>query len=60
MAKRPAAEIKEVVQKAVEVIDLAHLFDRYPKQLCGSQRQRVATGLTIVRGPQVFLFDERL
>ncbi|MGR3660176.1 MAG: ABC transporter ATP-binding protein [Paracoccaceae bacterium] len=60
MAKRPAAEIKEVVEKAAEVLDLAHLLDRLPKQLSGGQRQRVAMGRAIVRDPQVFLFDEPL
>jgi len=60
MAKRPEAEIKEKVQKAAEVLDLAHLLDRFPKQLSGGQRQRVAMGRAIVRDPQVFLFDEPL
>ncbi|SPF80643.1 ABC transporter ATP-binding protein [Pseudoprimorskyibacter insulae] len=60
MAKRPAAEIKEKVTRAAEILDLAHLLDRYPKQLSGGQRQRVAMGRAIVRDPQVFLFDEPL
>ena len=60
MAKMPAAEIEAKVQKAAEVLDLAHLLDRYPKQLSGGQRQRVAMGRAIVRDPQVFLFDEPL
>jgi multiple sugar transport system ATP-binding protein len=60
MAKRPEAEIRKKVQKAAEILDLAHLLDRYPKQLSGGQRQRVAMGRAIVRDPQVFLFDEPL
>ena len=60
MSKRPAEEIKAKVTKAAEILDLAHLLDRFPKQLSGGQRQRVAMGRAIVRDPQVFLFDEPL
>jgi multiple sugar transport system ATP-binding protein len=60
IAKRPANEIKEKVQKAAEILDLSHLLDRFPKELSGGQRQRVAMGRAIVRDPQVFLFDEPL
>jgi multiple sugar transport system ATP-binding protein len=56
----PKSEINEKVKKAAEILDLAHLLDRYPKQLSGGQRQRVAMGRAIVRDPQVFLFDEPL
>ncbi|MCC7319686.1 MAG: sn-glycerol-3-phosphate ABC transporter ATP-binding protein UgpC [Rubellimicrobium sp.] len=60
MAGMPRAEIAQKVRAAAEILDLAHLLDRYPKQLSGGQRQRVAMGRAIVRKPQVFLFDEPL
>src|SRR4029077_9989186 len=45
---------------AAKILDLTGLLGRYPRQLSGGQRQRVAMGRSIVRNPQVFLFDEPL
>jgi sn-glycerol 3-phosphate transport system ATP-binding protein len=60
IAKVPAAEIEQRVQKAAKILELGHLLDRKPRQLSGGQRQRVAMGRAIVRQPQVYLFDEPL
>ncbi len=60
LAKAPAAEKKARVAEAAEILGLTDLLDRYPRQLSGGQRQRVAMGRSIVRKPQVFLFDEPL
>ena len=56
----PAAEIRERVKRAADILGLGLLLDRYPRQLSGGQRQRVAMGRAIVRDPKVFLFDEPL
>ncbi len=60
MRKVPKAEIQKRVSQAAQILDLAHLLDRKPKQLSGGQRQRVALGRAIVRDPKVFLMDEPL
>ena len=60
IAKVPADEIKQRVDKAAKILELGHLLDRKPRQLSGGQRQRVAMGRAIVRQPKVFLFDEPL
>jgi len=58
--RMPKKEIETRVQKAAEILELADLLDRKPRQLSGGQRQRVAMGRCIVREPKVFLFDEPL
>ncbi len=60
LKKRPRREIAERVAWAAELLGLAPVLDRKPRQLSGGQRQRVAIGRAIVRKPAVFLFDEPL
>jgi multiple sugar transport system ATP-binding protein len=56
----PRAEIQSRVGRAAEMLDIAGLLDRLPRQLSGGQRQRVAIGRAIVRDARLFLFDEPL
>ncbi len=60
LAGRPAAEVRQRVEDAAQILGLMDYLGRYPRQLSGGQRQRVAMGRAIVRKPQVFLFDEPL
>ncbi|WP_310611249.1 sn-glycerol-3-phosphate ABC transporter ATP-binding protein UgpC [Limnohabitans sp.] len=57
---RPTHEIDEKVSAAAKILNIEHLLHRKPKDLSGGQRQRVAIGRSIVREPQIFLFDEPL
>lgn len=53
-------EIEIKVNEAAKILQLDDLMERKPAQLSGGQRQRVAIGRSIVRNPDVFLFDEPL
>ena len=57
--ERPnAAAIKAKVTNLLEMVQLAHLADRYPAQLSGGQKQRVALARALAVEPQILLLDE--
>jgi ABC-type Fe3+/spermidine/putrescine transport system ATPase subunit len=52
--------IKKKTMRALELVGLAHLADRFATKLSGGQRQRVALARAIVYEPRVVLYDEPL
>jgi multiple sugar transport system ATP-binding protein len=58
--KLSKADIHQRVTNAAQVLGLTEYLAQKPKALSGGQRQRVAVGRTLVREPEVFLFDEPL
>ena len=60
LKKANATETAAKVNKAAAILGLEKLLDRFPRQLSGGPRQRVAMGRALVRDPQGFLFDEPL
>ncbi|WP_312829965.1 sulfate/thiosulfate ABC transporter ATP-binding protein CysA [Pantoea anthophila] len=57
--ERPsAAGIKQRVTRLLEMVQLAHLANRFPAQLSGGQKQRVALARALAVEPQILLLDE--
>ena len=53
-------DIKEKVQKALDMVELGNFGTRFPAQLSGGQQQRVALARALVFEPRLVLMDEPL
>ena len=60
LRKVPPAEIDRKVREVAQILDITQYLERKPKAMSRGQRQRVAIGRAMVRGPKVFLMDEPL
>ena len=60
LRKISKSEMKEKVEKILDVVQITEYQDRLPERLSGGQQQRVALARAIVIHPSVLLMDEPL
>jgi putative spermidine/putrescine transport system ATP-binding protein len=58
--KMAKSEVKEKVQRALDMVELSQFGGRRPAQLSGGQQQRVAVARALVFDPELVLMDEPL
>ncbi len=58
MKKIPQKTIETEIEKISQDLDINHLLDRRPDQLSGGQKQRIAIAHSMIKKPQIYLFDE--
>ncbi|MEG3844917.1 FHA domain-containing protein, partial [Microcoleus sp. herbarium14] len=54
----PDTDVKQVVAKTLEDIEMSHRRTAFVKQLSGGQRKRVSIGVELLADPKLFFLDE--
>ncbi|TKI05195.1 ABC transporter ATP-binding protein [Martelella alba] len=60
MRRLPGADIHRKVRNALDMVELGHLAERFPRALSGGQQQRIALARCLVYQPGIILMDEPL
>jgi len=56
--KQPWRKVLPLVREMLEMLDLPGIENKYPSELSGGMRRRVALGRTLIYRPKILLYDE--
>ncbi len=56
--KKPWRVVVKMVKEMLELLDLPGVENKYPSELSGGMRRRVALGRTLIYRPKILLYDE--
>ncbi len=51
-------EIREKVEKSLQILGMTKGYDKYPNEISGGMKKRVALARAIIREPSILLYDE--
>ena len=51
-------KIDKIVPQILRVVNLAHMADKYPRQLSGGEQQRVGIARSLIHRPKILVADE--